>query len=72
MAQEARTALPLPDPAFKGKIGKTFADSKEDFPLAVHAQKGAPNVVVILIDDLGFGRGALLQHGDGGDIGERG
>jgi arylsulfatase len=54
--ESRRDALPLPDPAFKGKIGKTFADSKEDFPQSVRAPKGAPNVVMILLDDLGFGQ----------------
>jgi arylsulfatase A-like enzyme len=48
--------LPIPDPVFKGTIGTTFKDSKEDFPQPVHAPKGAPNVVVILLDDLGFGQ----------------
>jgi arylsulfatase A-like enzyme len=48
--------LPIPDPAFKGKIGKTFEDSTPDFPQPVTAPKGAPNIVVILIDDLGFGQ----------------
>ncbi|MCY1390386.1 Arylsulfatase [compost metagenome] len=51
-----RSALPIPDPAFKGKIGKTFADSTADFPQPVKAPAGAPNVVLILIDDLGFGQ----------------
>ena len=53
---QERDKLPISDPAFKGTIGKTFEDSKEDFPQPVQAPKGAPNVVVILIDDLGFGQ----------------
>jgi len=48
--------LPRPDPAFTGKIGKTFADSQEDFPQPFRAPKGAPNIVLILLDDLGFGQ----------------
>jgi arylsulfatase len=51
-----RDTLPIPDPDFKGKIGKTFADSKQDFPQPIPAPKGAPNVVLILLDDLGFGQ----------------
>lgn len=51
-----RDQLPIPDPAFGGKIGKTFEDSKPDFPQPVKAPKGAPNVVLILLDDLGFGQ----------------
>lgn len=53
-AQES-TQLPKPDPEFKGKIGKTYQDSEPDFPQGVKAPKGAPNVVVILLDDVGFG-----------------
>lgn len=41
--------------AFKGVIGKTFADSKEAWPEKIKAPKGAPNVVVWLIDDAGYG-----------------
>ena len=55
-AQADGLQLPKPDPEFKGKVGKTFADSKEDFPQPLRAPKGAPNVVVILLDDLGFGQ----------------
>lgn len=56
MAQEAdRTYLPEPDPTFKGKIGLTPADSVKDFPAAVTAPEGAPNILIILTDDVGFG-----------------
>jgi arylsulfatase A-like enzyme len=45
-----------PTPAFQGKIGKTLADSKESRPeTQPHAPQGAPNVVWILIDDIGYG-----------------
>ena len=55
-AQEAaRTVLPQPDPPFKGKIGLTPADSVKDFPKDVTAPKGAPNMLLILTDDVGFG-----------------
>lgn len=40
---------------FKGVIGKTSADSKESWTLPVKAAVGAPNVVWILLDDVGFG-----------------
>lgn len=55
-AEPDRTSLPIADPAFKGKIGTTFADSTADFPQQVKAPAGAPNVVVILLDDMGFGQ----------------
>jgi len=40
---------------FKGVIGKTVADSKESWTENTKAPKGAPNVVWILLDDVGFG-----------------
>ena len=47
--------LPPPDQPFKGKIGRTVKDSKPDFPKGVEAPAGAPNVLLILTDDVGFG-----------------
>jgi arylsulfatase len=47
--------LPKPDPSFKGTIGETFKDSRPDYPQAVKAPPGAPNVLLILLDDVGFG-----------------
>jgi len=49
------TQLPKPDPEFKGKIGETYQDSTASFPLPVKAAKGSPNVLLILLDDVGFG-----------------
>jgi len=39
---------------FEGKIGRTLADSTPWWPTPAHPKQDAPNVVVILIDDLGF------------------
>ena len=50
-----RDNLPIPDPAFKGKIGKTIQESTPDYPQPVKAPAGAPNVLLILLDDVGFG-----------------
>jgi arylsulfatase A-like enzyme len=47
--------LPRPEQPFGGKIGRTTKDSTADFPKEVTAPKGAPNVLVILTDDVGFG-----------------
>jgi len=52
----AQTQLPYPDPVFKGKIGRTYEESKEDWPALPQAPEGAPNVVIILLDDVGFGQ----------------
>jgi arylsulfatase len=47
--------LPRPDPEFKGKIGETFKDSTPSYPRPVKAPKGSPNVLIVLLDDVGFG-----------------
>src|ERR1700712_3669847 len=43
---------------FQGVIGHTLAESKEWSPPPVKAPVGAPNVVWILLDDVGFGAGS--------------
>ena len=50
----AQEVLPKPEQPFKGKIGRTAADSTPDFPQPLGAPKGAPNVLLILTDDVGF------------------
>jgi len=40
---------------YQGVIGRTLAHSKEWWPEPVKAPAGAPNVVWILLDDVGFG-----------------
>jgi len=49
--------LPQADPEFHGKIGKTYNDSKADLTMfnSPVAPKDAPNILLILIDDAGFG-----------------
>ncbi len=42
-------------PKFKGKIGKTLEDSVEYWPEPKKAPKGAPNVLIWLLDDCGYG-----------------
>ena len=51
----AQEVLPRPAQPFGGKIGRTPKDSTPDFPKGVEAPKGAPNILVILTDDVGFG-----------------
>jgi arylsulfatase A-like enzyme len=53
--QGQETILPRPEPPFHGKIGRTVKDSIPDFPKGVEAPAGAPNVLLILTDDVGFG-----------------
>ncbi len=40
---------------YQGVVGRTLAQSKEWWPEPVKAPAGAPNVVWILLDDVGFG-----------------
>jgi Sulfatase len=47
--------LPQPEPPFQGRIGRTLKESTPDFPREVQAPKGAPNVLLIMTDDVGFG-----------------
>ena len=42
--------------AFPGVIGRTTAESSPAWPAPVRAVEGAPNVVVIVLDDTGFGQ----------------
>jgi len=51
----AQEVLPVPPAPFKGEIGLSAKDSKSDFPKLLSAPQGAPNVVLILLDDVGFG-----------------
>ena len=49
--------LPQPDPTFHGKIGETYHDSQADPAMfkSPTAPEGAPNILLVLIDDAGFG-----------------
>ncbi len=51
------TVLPTPDFKFEGKVGKTYLESSPpEFPQPTKAPAGAPNIVLILLDDSGFGQ----------------
>jgi arylsulfatase A-like enzyme len=51
----AQDVLPRPEAPFGGYIARKAQDSIKDFPKEVTAPKGAPNVLLILTDDVGFG-----------------
>ncbi|WP_053977140.1 arylsulfatase [Mangrovimonas xylaniphaga] len=55
LQSQERNKLPHDDPEFHGEIGRTYKDSKMDWPELPTPPKGAPNVVIILLDDVGFG-----------------
>jgi arylsulfatase A-like enzyme len=60
LAADPAGKLP-PDPSpFKGVIGRTIKDSKPAFPEPVQAPKGAPNIVLIMTDDTGFGHASTF------------
>lgn len=45
-----------PVPPYKGKVGKTLAETQQSWPdYQKKAPKGAPNIVWVLLDDVGFG-----------------
>ncbi|MCE2749136.1 MAG: arylsulfatase [Rhodobacter sp.] len=50
-----RTVLPIATPPFQGTIGLNSKDSEPFFPPAVTAPEGAPNVLLVMLDDVGFG-----------------
>jgi len=51
-----RTVLPISPPPFDGRIGSTYADSTPGKPWELKPPAGAPNVLLILIDDAGYGQ----------------
>jgi len=59
-----QTVLPFAEPHFKGNVGTTFKDSDPAaFPKAVKAPEGAPNVLLVLLDDVGFGQFSVSGGG---------
>ncbi len=50
-----RTVLPPLDPTFGGRIETAFKDSTPDFPVPLRAPQGAPNVLLVMGDDIGYG-----------------
>jgi arylsulfatase len=50
-----RTVLPVPDAPFHGVAKRTLDGSKPNFPRTVTPPGDAPNVLLILVDDAGFG-----------------
>jgi arylsulfatase len=56
----AQTSLPRADPPFTGMLGKTLADSTPAYTAPLQPPAGAPNVIVVLVDDAGFGNPATF------------
>jgi arylsulfatase len=57
MTEPDRTSLPIRREAFQGVANRTLDGSQPDWNLIGHPvpPKGAPNVLLVLIDDAGFG-----------------
>lgn len=55
LTTSAQKVLPEPAPPFKGKIELGYKNSTPDFPQPVRAPKGAPNIFLVLLDDVGYG-----------------
>ena len=57
MSDVDRSSLPIRRPSFSGTLSKTLDGSQPDWNLIGHPTppEGAPNVLLVLIDDAGFG-----------------
>ena len=57
MSEIDRGHLPIRRPAFSGVVNRTLQGSQPDWNLIAHPTppEGAPNVLLVLIDDAGFG-----------------
>jgi hypothetical protein len=53
--------LPPPPPKFGGEINLSAQDSKPYWPPTVVPPKGAPNVLLIMTDDAGYGVAGTLK-----------
>ncbi len=49
-----RSVIPVPMTEFKGHAGLRTSESRLDFPQQVTAPEGAPNILLVMPDDVGF------------------
>jgi arylsulfatase len=54
LQSRAQDILPVPASPFKGTMNPDPRKSVEDWPSDVKAPEGAPNILLILVDDVGF------------------
>jgi arylsulfatase len=54
-ARGTSSVLPSPPEPFRGTINLRAKESKPDFPQPVQAPRGAPNILLVLLDDVGYG-----------------
>jgi len=55
-----RTILPIPEPEYAPITELDARNAEAPPPFAVEAPEGAPNIVVVLIDDIGFGAAGMF------------
>jgi arylsulfatase A-like enzyme len=55
-----RTVLPVPDPEYPAITELDARNAKAPPRVEVKAPKGAPNVVIVLLDDIGFGQSSAF------------
>ena len=56
-SSRAQDVLPLPEERFNGNVGRTYKDSDPPvFPQPARPAEAAPNIVVVVLDDVGFGQ----------------
>ncbi len=60
----AQDVLPRPDKPLPAQVGRTWQDSKPAKIEGIRAPANAPNVVIVLLDDVGFG----APGGSGGPV----
>ena len=53
------TDIPRNQSPFMGKIERTYKHSTPDYPERAEAPAGAPNILMILLDDIGFGQAGV-------------
>ena len=61
-----RTVLPIPDRNFGGTIGRTLDESVADWTIVPgpKAPEGAPNVLLVMIDDAGLRAARHVRRAD--------
>ncbi|WP_216665537.1 arylsulfatase [Pseudoruegeria sp. HB172150] len=63
-ASDGQTVLPYAEQKYRGNVGTTYLNSDPpEFPAPVTAPEGAPNVLLILLDDVGFGQFSVSGGG---------
>ncbi|MFV0513088.1 MAG: sulfatase-like hydrolase/transferase [Jhaorihella sp.] len=61
---DAQAVLPYAEQKFTGAVGTTYLDSDPaQFPKPLTPPEGAPNVLLILLDDVGFGQFSVAGGG---------